>query len=147
MREIDAGNFCTMIPLVRARPLLLAIVVVALSGAVPSAQFGHPLKGTWSGDWGPTKEARNRLLLELHWDGKAITGTINPGPNAVPLQKASLDPSTWEVRFEAEGKGANGATIRYLIEGKIENLGSYRRVLAGTWTQGGQRGDFRLTRN
>ena len=52
-----------------------------------------------------------------------------------------------EVRFEAEGKGSSGATVRYLIEGKIENLGSYRRVLAGTWTQGAERGDFRLTRN
>jgi hypothetical protein len=131
----------------RARPVLLAIVVVMLSGAVPAAQYGHPLKGTWSGDWGPAKETRHRVLLELHWDGKAITGTINPGPNAVRLQKASADPSTWTVRLEAEAPGPAGATIRYLIEGKVENLGSYRRVLSGTWTQGAERGDFRLTRN
>lgn len=131
----------------RVRPILLAIVIVALSGLVAAAQYGHPLKGTWSGDWGPNKETRHRLLLELNWDGRAITGTINPGPNAVPLQKASLEPATWEVRFEAEDKGPSGATVRYLIEGRIENLGSYRRVLTGTWTQGGERGDFRLTRN
>jgi hypothetical protein len=131
----------------RVRPILLAIVIVALSGLVAAAQYGHPLKGTWSGDWGPNKETRHRLLLELNWDGKAITGTINPGPNAVPMQKASLDPSTWQVRFEAEGKGPSGATIHYVIEGRIENLGSYRRVIVGTWTQGGERGDFRLTRN
>jgi hypothetical protein len=121
-----------------ARPVLLAVVVVVLYGAVPAAQYGHPLKGTWSGDWGPTREARHRVLLELHWDGKAITGTINPGPNAVRLQKASADPSTWAVRLEAEAPGPSGTTVRYLIEGKVENLGSYRRVL---------RGDFRLTRN
>jgi hypothetical protein len=131
----------------RVSPMLVAIGIVALSGALPAAQYGHPLKGTWSGDWGPNKETRHRLLLELHWDGKAITGTINPGPNAVPLQKASLEPSTWNVRFEAEGRSPSGGTIRYLIEGKIENLGSYRRVLTGTWTQGAERGDFRLTRN
>src|ERR671914_1029152 len=110
-------------PRVCHRSMLVAITVVALTGGIPAAQYGHPLKGTWSGDWGPDKETRHRLLLDLNWDGKTITGTINPGPNAVPLQKASLDPSTWNVRFEAEGKGPSGAIIRYLIEGRIENLG------------------------
>jgi hypothetical protein len=132
---------------VRARALLLATAIVALSGAAPAAQYGHPLKGTWSGDWGPTRETRHRVLLELQWDGKAITGTINPGPNAVRLRKASLEPSTWAVRLEAEGPGTAGATMRYLVEGRLENLGSSRRVLSGTWTQGAERGDFRLTRN
>ena len=33
--------------------------VVALLVALPAfAQFGHPLKGAWSGDWGPTKDSR-----------------------------------------------------------------------------------------
>jgi hypothetical protein len=130
-----------------ARPMLMAIGIVALTAVIGAAQYGHPLKGQWSGDWGPNKTTRHRLLLDLNWDGKAITGTINPGPNAVPLQKASVDPSTWNVRFEAEGKGPAGAIVRYLVEGKLENLGSYRRVLVGTWTQGAERGDFRLTRN
>lgn len=127
--------------------MLFGIIVVALTGGPVAAQYGHPLKGTWSGDWGPNKETRHRVLLELNWDGKAISGTINPGPNAVPLKKASLDPAAWDVRLEGEGRDTSGATVRYLIEGKIENLGAYRRVLTGTWTQGAERGDFRLTRN
>jgi hypothetical protein len=131
----------------RARTLLLTLAALMLSAIVASAQYGHPLKGTWSGDWGPNDKVRHRLLLELNWDGKAITGTINPGPNAVKLQKTSVDPSTWAVRFEAEGKTAAGAPVSYLIEGQIENLGAYRRVLSGTWYQGSERGDFRLTRN
>ena len=130
----------------RRRSVLAAVLVAAVTVSA-AAQYGHPLKGTWSGDWGPNKETRHRVLLELHWDGKAITGTINPGPNAVRLQKASLDPAAWDVRLEGEGRDASGATVRYLIEGKIENLGAYRRVLTGTWTQGRERGDFRLTRN
>ena len=66
------------------------LLVALLMTAPALAQFGHPLKGTWSGDWGPTKDNRTRVLLELHWDGKAITGKINPGPKAVAIQKATL---------------------------------------------------------
>ena len=119
------------------------LVIAAAAGA----QYGHPLKGSWSGDWGATKEDRNRVLLELTWDGKSISGTINPGPNAVRLQKASLDPSNWTVRLMAEGKDRSGQTVLYVIEGKLENLGSYNRVMTGTWTQGTIKGDFRVKRN
>jgi len=125
-----------------------AILLVFLAfGVAAAAQYGHPLTGSWSGDWGPTKDTRTRLLIELTWDGKAVTGTINPGPNAVPLQKASLDPSNWTVRFEAEGSDRSGQMIRYVVEGKLENLGSYNRVMTGTWSQGSVKGDFRLVRN
>ena len=124
-----------------------SLLLVLACAAVADAQYGHPLKGSWSGDWGPTKATRNRLLLELSWDGKAVAGTINPGPNAVPLQKASLDPSNWTVHFEAEGKDQSGRVVRYVIDGKLENIGAYNRELSGTWTQGGVKGDFRVVRN
>jgi hypothetical protein len=94
-----------------------------------------------------SKDSRNRVLLELNWDGKLITGTINPGPNVVPLQKASLDPATWTVRLEAAGKDRSGNAVQYVIEGKLQNLGSYYRVISGTWTQGAIKGDFKVTRN
>jgi hypothetical protein len=126
-------------------PLAAALIVAACVSAY--AQYGHPLKGSWSGDWGVTKEVRNRLLLELNWDGTAISGTINPGPNAVPLRMATLDVATWTVHFEAEGKDPSGQKVVYVIDGKLENLGSYNRVLSGTWNQDTQKGDFKLTRN
>jgi hypothetical protein len=123
-------------------------LVFALFVALPAAaQFGHPLKGTFSGDWGPTKDKQTHVVLEFNWDGKEITGRINPGPKAVPFQKATLDPSTWGVHIEAEGKDAAGAAIRYVIDGKLENIGSYQRVLSGTWTQGAEKGTFRVVRN
>ena len=132
----------------RMRSVRAASLLVFLAfGVAATAQYGHPLTGSWSGDWGPTKDTRTRLLLELNWDGKAVTGTINPGPNAVPLQKASLDPSNWTVRFEAEAKDRSGQMIRYVVEGKLENLGAYNRVMTGTWSQGSVKGDFRLVRN
>lgn len=125
-----------------------AALIVALLVAVPvSAQFGHPLKGTWSGDWGPSKEKQSHVVLEFHWDGKAITGNINPGPSAVAFQKATLDPSTWAVHVEGEGKNAAGTVIRYVIDGKLENIGAYQRVLSGTWTEGTVKGTFKVIRN
>src|SRR5881296_3134352 len=75
-------------------------VLVALLLAAPAlAQFGHPLKGTWSGDWGTTKENQAHVVLELNWDGKAITGNINPGPKAVPIKKAELNADAWGVHI------------------------------------------------
>ena len=126
---------------------VMSALVALLLAAPALAQFGHPLKGTWSGDWGPTKDNRTRILLELHWDGKAITGTINPGPKAVAIKKAELNPDTWGVHVEGEGKDAAGAVVRYVIDGKLENIGAYQRILSGTWTEGGKKGDFRLVRN
>ncbi len=126
-----------------------AVGVLVLVGfaATASAQLGHPLKGSWSGDWGPTKQNRTRVLLDLNWDGKAVTGAINPGPNAIVLQKADLDTATWAVHLEADGKDAKGTVVRYVIDGKLENLGSQYRTITGIWRQGTAKGDFKVTRN
>ena len=124
------------------------IALAALLVAAPAlAQFGHPLKGTWSGDWGTTRDNRTHVVLELNWDGKAITGNINPGPKAVPLKKAELNPETWGVHLEGDGKDGSGAAVHYVIDGKLENIGAYARVMSGTWTEGGKKGDFRVVRN
>ena len=125
-------------------PCLLACLALA---ATVSAQFGHPLKGTWSGDWGPSKGKQTHVVLELNWDGKALTGRINPGPNQVPLRIATLDPSSWNVHLEAEGKDPSGSAIRYVIDGKLENIGAYQRFITGTWTEGPVKGEFKIVRN
>jgi len=126
---------------------IAAFSVVLLLAGSASAQFGHPLKGTWSGDWGPTKDKQTHVVLEFNWDGKAITGKINPGPKAVPFQKAELDAANWMVHIEGQGKDASGAPVRYVIDGKMENIGAYQRVMSGTWVQGNERGTFRVVRN
>jgi hypothetical protein len=113
------------------------------------AQFGHPLKGQWSGQWGPANSAK-RLLLDLHWDGKDITGVINPGPEAATVKSVTFDytnPSAWKVKIQAEGKDASGKPVSIGVDGTLENLGAYTKVFHGTWTQGGQKGEFAVTRN
>ena len=132
------------------RLVWIAMVVCAL--AVPAAlqaQFGHPLKGQWSGEWGP-KDKPNRLLLNFDWDGKEITGTINPGPNAAVVKTVVFDysnPASWGVKITAEGKDASGQPVLVSVDGKLENIGAYMKHFHGTWTQGGQKGDFAVTRN
>jgi hypothetical protein len=122
----------------------LALLAVA---ATASAQFGHPLKGSWSGDWGTGAANRTHVVLDINWDGKAITGSINPGPNAVAFTKATLDAATWMVHLEADGKSTTGAAEHYVVDGKMENIGAFARFITGTWTQGSRKGNFKITRN
>ena len=52
------------------------------------------------------------------------------------LTTATLEPSTWTVHFAGDGKDKNGATVHYVIDGKVENLGAFQRFITGTWTAG-----------
>jgi hypothetical protein len=132
------------------RLVQLTAILCALASTAPlQAQFGHPLKGQWSGEWGP-KDKPNRLLLNFEWDGKDITGVINPGPNAATVKSVVFDysnPSAWGVKITAEGKDASGKVIPIAVDAKLENIGAYMRHLHGTWSQGGQKGEFTVTRN
>ena len=129
------------------RRLCAAVVMTALV-ATAFAQEGHPLVGTWYGDWGSSPQQRRDVTVIMTWDGKTIGGTIDPGPDAVPFKTATLDSSTWTVHIEAERAAkANTAAVLYVIDGKLANLGSYNRTLSGTWTAGTTKGDFKLTRD
>jgi hypothetical protein len=110
------------------------------------AQEGHPLKGAWLGDWGPDAKDRNRVVIHFDWDGKNLTGIVNPGPDAAPIQKASLDVKEWIVRFEVDAKDRTGKVVRYVVEGKFENMILPNRTLVGTWNHDNVKGDFRLRR-
>lgn len=126
---------------------VLLYLLASMAVALPvRAQEGHPLKGTWIGDWGPSKNERTRVVILLDWDGKAISGQINPGRLAIPIQKASLEPKGWLVHFEADTKDETGKTVRHVVDGKIENLGLYQRSIVGTWSRDNVRGDFKITR-
>jgi hypothetical protein len=121
---------------------------VCLGALAPGfAQQGHPLTGTWSGDWGPSATQRNAVTFVMNWDGKNVTGMINPGPDAIPLGSVYVDYANWTVRIEADAKDASGKPVHIMAEGKLEDLASSHRTLKGTWQQGGSKGDFKLTRD
>ena len=126
---------------------ILALIVFIGIAAVALAQEGHPLTGTWSGDWGPTTAQRNHLTLVMSWDGKNVSGVLNPGDGAVQIPSIFLDVTNWTVRIEADAKDQSGKTIHITAEGKLDDIGSYHRKLSGSWTQGATKGDFRLIRD
>jgi hypothetical protein len=81
------------------------LVVFALVVGAALAQEGHPLKGTWIGDWGPNRTTRNQVFITMDWDGKMITGMINPGTDNIPIRMATLTPPT---PAPAAPRGAGG---------------------------------------
>jgi len=111
------------------------------------AQEGHPLVGTWSGDWGPTATHRNQITIVMNWDGKSVNGIINPGPDVIPLKVVTLDSTKWTVHIEADAKDRSGNPVRFVADGKLDDILSYKRTLTGTWNHGNVKGTFKLTRD
>jgi hypothetical protein len=127
------------------RALTLACFCVFLTPLI--AQQGHPLTGTWSGDAGTSATQRTPVTIVMNWDGKQVTGLINPGPDAIPISSVYVDYATWTVRIEAETKDASGKSVHILAEGKLEDIGSYHRTIRGSWQHGPAKGDFKITRD
>src|SRR5689334_1039913 len=106
----------------------VAIVLACLmagSALTVLAQEGHPLTGSWHGEYGTSATQRTQFVFLMHWDNKNVVGNINPGANAVPLKVATLDPSKWMVHFEADMKDQAGKVSHMVFDGKLDNVGSY----------------------
>ena len=125
---------------------VLVGLVLALGVIAVAAQEGHPLTGTWSGDWGPSAAQRTHITMVMTWDGKSVSGTINPGPDAIAVETIGLDVTKWTIRFDANAKNASGP-VRITAEGRLDDIASAHRTISGTWQQGSTKGDFKLTRD
>ena len=93
----------------------------------------------------PSKLHSNDILLIMNWDGKTISGMINPGTDNIPIKNATLNPEGWLVHLEAETKDKSGP-ITYVIDGKIEGLAFHNRSVTGTWKGRGESGPFKISR-
>jgi hypothetical protein len=121
------------------RKLLAALLLFSVAAI---AQEGHPLDGTWRAERILGDGTHQTTVLIMQWDGKTISGTINPGPDATEFTAAELTPEGWKVTLSA--KTAAGADITF--SGAISDLGKYHRAIAGTWTQGAESYDLRFVR-
>jgi len=133
--------------MMKVKVRFLLLLSVSMLTGLTFAQEGHPLVGTWSGDWGPTPTHRNQVTIVMNWDGKNVTGIINPGPDVIPMKVATLDSTKWAVHIEADAKDQSGNPVRFIVDGKLDNILSYKRTLTGTWSHGNVKGDFKVTRD
>lgn len=117
---------------------LLGILLLAATAAV--AQEGFPLDGTWRGERQAAGETPATIVMVMQWDGKKVTGVINPGPKAIEITDARLVPEGWRVSVAA--KNASGQPITF--EGTISDLGKYNRSIAGKWTEAGRTYNVRM---
>jgi hypothetical protein len=124
-----------------------SIALLALALVAPIvAQEGFPLKGSWIGVWDGNTVAGNDVLIIMNWDGKAVSGMINPGTDNIKIDKATLDPTGWKVHIEAAAKDKAGAPIHYVIDGAINQLEMANRSVVGTWTSERGKGKFEIHR-
>lgn len=126
---------------------LILVYMTALALPITAfAQEGFPLDGTWRGDWGTTPTDRTTVVLVMKWDGTSINGMINPGPDSAPFTAAVLNPDDWSVHIEAQDSDDDGNPVTIVMDGRLDNIGSYNRTLEGAWRRGGVEGDFRIAR-
>lgn len=141
--------------------VLLAGLLFAV-GPAAGAQEGHPLDGTWYGEFGAGGD-RHDLTVVMDWNGRWVTGTVDPGPNAIPMKSAVLEivpgvpaeggrggrpaePPRFMVRFEVDVPNADGAVDSFVFEGEIFNPVAGNRRISGVWTCGEERGEFQIRR-
>jgi len=122
----------------------VALMAIALTLPI-IAQEGHPLKGSWIGAWASNPKGED-VVMVMNWDGKSVSGIINPGTDDIKIDNATLDPNGWKVHIDASGKDAKGATVKYTIDGAIDKLEMPNRGIIGTWSSGTSKGKFEAHR-
>jgi hypothetical protein len=104
------------------------------------------MKGSWIGAWDGNTAHGPDVILVMNWDGKTVSGMINPGTDNIAISRATLDPAGWKVHIEADTKDKAGAAVKYTVDGAIGQLEMANRTITGTWTNGKAKGKFEVRR-
>jgi hypothetical protein len=112
----------------------LSCLLLALSAL---AQEGHPLTGTWSGDWGATPTQRTHLTLVMGWDGRASRApSIPTGRDSARKRVRGRD----ELEFVSRRwKDASGKAVHTAEEDRGPEFGAPETIRHRT--QGTTKGD------
>ena len=136
-----------------ARGLTVALAVVAFI-AVVRGQEGHPMTGTWYGEYG-AGAAKKDLTFVMKWDGNKVSGLSNPGPGATPITSVTLD----IIPGKAGNRGLNNPegteavppifNVKIVVgdltlEGRMQNPVGGNRSITGTYTKGTEKGPFQI---
>ena len=123
------------------------VLALAAGGSISAiAQEGHPIKGSWLGNWEGNEVHGDFVLLVMNWDGEKISGIINPGTDNIEITSATLNPDGWVVQIQATDEDAQGGPVHYEIEGRIQNLELPDRSIVGTWKHERGSGAFEVSR-
>ena len=104
--------------------------------ATASAQEGHPVKGSWIGEW-QGSPLGDSILMVMDWDGANINGVINPGTDDINIDSATLNPDDWTIHIEAGD---------YELDGTFNQLELPNRSITGTWKGDNASGNFEVVR-
>jgi hypothetical protein len=135
------------------RVLLVAAVVAGLSAGL-IAQEGHPMTGTWYGQYG-SGAAQKDITLVMTWDGSKVSGLINPGPGSTPITSVTLDiiPGKAGTRSLNNPEGTEPIAPVFnvkitvgdlILEGKMQNPVGGNRSITGTYAKGAEKGPFMI---
>lgn len=122
------------------RVLLMSLALSV--AALVHAQEGFPLDGTWRGQRQVGTEPPVMIVMVLQWDGRRVSGVIDPGPHSTKIIRAELIPDGWRVKVEAHTP--TGEAISFT--GVIGRLGAYDRTITGNWIEGGRSYHIRMVR-
>lgn len=117
------------------KKILVSALALGLVSTL-SAQEGHPVKGSWIGEW-EGNPAGESVLMVMDWDGEKISGIINPGTDNLQIDSATLNPDNWTIHIEAGD---------YEIDGTFNRLELPNRSITGTWKSGNGSGNIEVVR-
>lgn len=119
---------------------LPAFVSLLLLSPLTGAQEGHPYEGTWRGTI--SNGDSRAVVIIMDYDGEELNGMINPGRSSYQFQDVMHDAPSWTLQVSAETR--DGEPVGFTAV--MHEIGSVNRYMEGTWTEGGQEYDFRITR-
>jgi hypothetical protein len=117
------------------KKIIISALALGLISSV-SAQEGHPVKGSWIGEWEGNALGES-VLMVMDWDGEKISGVINPGTDDLQIDSATLNPDDWTIHIEAGD---------YVIDGTFNRLELPNRSITGTWKGGNDSGNIEIVR-